>query len=75
LLWLNGLRLSLHAELKININLKIKMVMSAFAKWLCFLLLAVLVLGYWYLALLAIGLVAFFLVLWLKPEWLDYIPE
>ncbi len=49
--------------------------MSALAKWLCFLLLAVLVLGYWYLALLAIGLAGYFLVLWLKPEWLDYIPE
>jgi len=70
-----GQRLILPAIIYMYNIKKEKRKMDTMSKWICFLALAVLVLGYWYIVLLAVGLVAYVLVLLLKPEWLDRIPE
>jgi hypothetical protein len=45
--------------------------MNELAKWAWLLLLAILWIGHWIFVILAIDVVAFILIAWLKPEWLD----
>lgn len=45
--------------------------MTELAKWAWIILLIILFVGPWIFAIIAFDIVVFFLVYWLKPEWLD----
>ena len=47
--------------------------MTELAKWAWIILLCILFLGLWIFAIIAADIVIFFLILWLKPEWLEYL--
>ena len=45
--------------------------MNELAKWAWLVLLAVLFVGNWIFVIIAADIIIFFLIVWLKPEWLD----
>ena len=45
--------------------------MNELAKWAWLLLLSILFFGWWTFVIIAIDVVAFIFIAWLKPEWLD----
>ncbi len=44
--------------------------MTELAKWAWLILLCILFLGWWTFVIIAVDIVVFILVAWLKPEWL-----
>jgi len=45
--------------------------MTELAKWAWIILLCLLFIGHWFFVIVGIDIVAFLLILWLKPQWLD----
>lgn len=45
--------------------------MTSLAKWAWIVLLVLLFVGPWIFAILAADVIVFFLIRWLRPEWLD----
>lgn len=45
--------------------------MNELAKWAWIILLSILFLGKWFLVIIAVDVIIFCLVVWLKPEWID----
>jgi len=45
--------------------------MNSLAKWVWFILLCILFVGEYIIYYIIVGVVAFVLIAWLKPEWLD----
>ncbi len=45
--------------------------MNELAKWAWIILLTILFLGPWALLLFAVEAIAYILILWLKPKWID----
>ena len=43
--------------------------MNELAKWVWIILLGVLGLGWWFFGIMGIGLLAYLLISWIKPEW------
>ena len=54
---------------KMMFNLKL-VHMTELAKWAWLILLCILFLGWWTFVIIAVDIVVFILVAWLKPEWL-----
>ncbi len=45
--------------------------MTELAKWVWIIILVVLFIGPWIFALIAFDVAVYFLIMWLKPEWLE----
>lgn len=43
--------------------------MNELAKWVWIILLGILGLGWWFFGIMGIGLLAYLLISWIKPEW------